>query len=459
MEHPEIFTPAAYEEILHSMQPIYGLTAGLTNKLIIKLMHQILDEQSLQTEFLPDEIKEFYHLADDNYAISTVHFPGNMQELLVARKRLVFDEFLLFILAVQILKGKTEEAPNAFPMKPVWITEQVMEGLPYHLTKAQLNAWHEIERDLCGHTLMSRLVQGDVGSGKTILAFLAMILTRPLQKLSQVSKQIADGDYSVRVPVHTEDEIGELSVSFNYMTEQLIEKLMKLDQLLKNQEEFMGSFAHEMKTPLTSIIGYADLMRMEALSKEEQKEACGYIYSEGKRLQNLSLKLMKLLVLKNQQFQMKKQDLEPMIQEAVTSMQYRLKEQDILVNLNLKKAICKIEPDLLKSLILNLIDNALKSMNSGGILTVEDRAIQEGAKIYISDTGCGMPKDEISKITEAFYRIDKSRSRKQGGVGLGLAICKEIVRIHQGEMRFISQQGKGTTVIITIGGGAYEKTN
>ena len=78
----------------------------------------------------------------------------------------------------------------------------------------------------------------------------------------------------------------------------------------------MGSFAHEMKTPLTSIIGYADLMRMEALSKEEQKEACGYIYSEGKRLQNLSLKLMKLLVLKNQQFQMKKQDLEPMIQES-----------------------------------------------------------------------------------------------------------------------------------------------
>lgn len=177
MEHPEIFTPAAYEEVLHSMQPIYGLTAGLTNKLIIKLMHQILEEQNLQTEFLPDEIKEYYHLADDNYAFSAIHFPANMQELLVARKRLVFDEFLLFILAVQILKGKTEEAPNAFPMKPVWTTEQIMENLPYKLTRAQLNAWHEIERDLCSHTLMSRLVQGDVGSGKTILAFLAMVLT------------------------------------------------------------------------------------------------------------------------------------------------------------------------------------------------------------------------------------------------------------------------------------------
>ncbi len=177
MEHPEIFTPAAYGEILHSMQPIYGLTAGLSNKMIVKLMHQLLEEQDLKAEFLPDDLKEYYHLADDNYAISAIHFPANMQELLVARKRLVFDEFLLFILAVQILKGKTEEAPNAFPMKPVWTTEQVIEGLPYQLTKAQLNAWHEVERDLCGHTLMSRLVQGDVGSGKTILAFLAMILT------------------------------------------------------------------------------------------------------------------------------------------------------------------------------------------------------------------------------------------------------------------------------------------
>ena len=159
MEHPEIFTPAAYEEILHSMQPVYGLTAGLSNKLIVKLMHQVLEEQELKAEFLPDELKEYYHLADDNYAISTIHFPATMQELLVARKRLVFDEFLLFILAVQILKGKTEEASNAFLMKPVWATEQIIEALPYRLT------------------LMSRLVQGDVGSGKTILAFLAMVLT------------------------------------------------------------------------------------------------------------------------------------------------------------------------------------------------------------------------------------------------------------------------------------------
>lgn len=177
MEHPEIFTPAAYEEIIHSMQPVYGLTKGLSNKMITKLVRQILDTRPLHGEYLPEEIRERYQLADANYAIRTIHFPKNMQELLTARKRLVFDEFLLFVLAIQLLKEKTEEAPNTFPMKPVWTTEEIIEGLPYDLTGAQKNVWHEIERDLSGHKLMSRLVQGDVGSGKTVIAFLAMVLS------------------------------------------------------------------------------------------------------------------------------------------------------------------------------------------------------------------------------------------------------------------------------------------
>ena len=177
MEHPEIFTPAAYEEVVHSMQPVYALTKGLTNKAITKLVRQVLDTRPLKTEYLPEEIRERYQLADDNFAIRTIHFPGNMQELLTARKRLVFDEFLLFVLAVQLLKEKTEEAPNTFSMKPVWTTEEIIEGLPYELTNAQKNVWHEIERDLSGHKLMSRLVQGDVGSGKTVIAFLSMVLS------------------------------------------------------------------------------------------------------------------------------------------------------------------------------------------------------------------------------------------------------------------------------------------
>ena len=176
MEHPEIFTPSAYEEILHNLQPIYGLTAGLSNKTVVKMVTQLLEDLPMQSEYLPEELRERYGLADVNYALKTIHFPKNKEELLVSRKRLVFDEFVLFILSVRRMKEKAEETPNCFPVKETWLTEEVIERLPYSLTNAQLNAWHEIERDLAGRTMMSRLVQGDVGSGKTILAFLAMFL-------------------------------------------------------------------------------------------------------------------------------------------------------------------------------------------------------------------------------------------------------------------------------------------
>mgnify|MGYP002801397809 FL=1 len=176
MEHPEIFTPAGYEEVLHRMQPVYGLTFGLTNKTITKYVKQLLEEMPLEGEYLPEDIRENYQLADYNFAVQNIHFPKNQAAFFQARNRLVFDEFLFFILAVQRLKEKVQAVQNEFPMKPVWETEQVVENLPYHLTHAQENVWHEVERDLCSHRLMSRLVQGDVGSGKTILAFLAMIL-------------------------------------------------------------------------------------------------------------------------------------------------------------------------------------------------------------------------------------------------------------------------------------------
>ena len=176
MEHPEVFTPAAYETILDSLQPIYGLTAGLSNKTITKVIKAALKEQELKGEYLPEELRGRYRLADYNFALQEIHFPENREKMMIARRRLVFDEFLMFILAVQYLKERTEEAKNTFPMKETWTTERIIEKLPYDLTKAQMNVWHEIERDLSGQALMSRLIQGDVGSGKTILAFLAMIM-------------------------------------------------------------------------------------------------------------------------------------------------------------------------------------------------------------------------------------------------------------------------------------------
>lgn len=176
MEHPEIFTPAAYEQIENRLQPIYALTAGLTNKTFIKTMQQALEARALEKEYLPESLRNRYQLAEINFAITQIHFPKDRESLQAARKRLIFDEFLFFILALSQLKEKTVQSRNYFPMKQVWKTEEVIENLPYQLTNAQLRVWSEIENDLKGEDLMARLVQGDVGSGKTVLAFLSMIM-------------------------------------------------------------------------------------------------------------------------------------------------------------------------------------------------------------------------------------------------------------------------------------------
>ena len=176
MEHPEIFSREQYEERLHVLYPIYSLTKGLTNKFMAKTMKQILEEREMTQEYLPEEYRTHYHLAEYNYALTHIHFPENRKDMMEGRKRLVFDEFLLFILSVRMMKEKNQNRKNTFHLKPVWETENIIENLPYDLTNAQKRVWNEIETNMTGKHLMSRLVQGDVGSGKTIIAFLAMIL-------------------------------------------------------------------------------------------------------------------------------------------------------------------------------------------------------------------------------------------------------------------------------------------
>lgn len=177
MEQPEIFTPAAYHELLASLQPVYGLTAGLTNKMVSKAVAQVLERCAPAQDYLPEKIRARYELCEINYALHEVHFPKDQEHLATARRRIVFEEFFLFILSLRQLKEQTEGITNAFPIRAVWKTEEVIENMPYRLTNAQMRVWGELERDLKGHTRMARLVQGDVGSGKTILAFLAMIMT------------------------------------------------------------------------------------------------------------------------------------------------------------------------------------------------------------------------------------------------------------------------------------------
>lgn len=176
MEHPEIFYPAdKYAEKLDTLQPIYGLTSGLTNHTVMKAMKQALDGLDLTRDILPQELRIKYGLAEYNYAIRGIHFPEDKEVFYHARERLVFEEFLEFILSLRKLKEKNEKLANEYVIKPQPEVDLLIQNLPYELTGAQKKVWKEISSDMASDTVMSRLVQGDVGSGKTIVAVLALL--------------------------------------------------------------------------------------------------------------------------------------------------------------------------------------------------------------------------------------------------------------------------------------------
>lgn len=175
MEQPEIFTPEAYAGVMHSMQPIYGQTRGLGNKAITRTVIQALEQRQMEREYLPSFLRQKYQLSEYNYAIEHIHFPSDKKELLFARKRLVFDEFFFFLLAVRRLKETRQDKRSAFVMSHVQELDKLRESLPYALTGAQQKVLKEVEHDLEGGLVMNRLVQGDVGSGKTIVAVLALL--------------------------------------------------------------------------------------------------------------------------------------------------------------------------------------------------------------------------------------------------------------------------------------------
>lgn len=175
MEQPAIYTREAYEEKLLSLQPIYGQTKGLGNKAIIKAVAQALEQRQLEREYLPAELRKKYELAEYNYALEHIHFPSDQKEMLAARKRLVFDEFLFFLLAVRRLREKRQDIKSNYPIKPVKELFDLQNKLPYALTTAQQKVLAEIENDLASGSVMNRLIQGDVGSGKTILAVFALL--------------------------------------------------------------------------------------------------------------------------------------------------------------------------------------------------------------------------------------------------------------------------------------------
>lgn len=303
---------------------------------------------------------------------------------------------------------------------------------------------YEDRQRLLNQYRMALLVLLMVG-GVCIYA-LSRYMTRPIQNLSQVAGNIASGDYSKRSHYKAADEIGELAASFNQMADKLVQQMQEKELEAKQKEDFTAAFAHELKTPLTSIIGYADMLSTISLSEEERLEATLYIYRQGKRLESLSHKLLELVSTEKQQVQYKPVSTKSLEENIRTTMRPIFKNKGIKGKITMEKGTIYGDYELLLSLFYNILDNGIKAVETGGFILLKGSKLENGYEIKVVDNGRGIPKQEIERITEAFYMVDKSRSRKEGGAGIGMALCKQIITLHKGSMKIDSNPGEGTVV-------------
>ncbi|MGI5969210.1 MAG: sensor histidine kinase [Lachnospiraceae bacterium] len=274
------------------------------------------------------------------------------------------------------------------------------------------------------------------------------MITAPIKNVSKAAKRIAGGNYSERISFSGHDEICELADNFNQMAERVEEKIDELSGIAKQKEEFAANFAHELKTPMTSVIGYADMLYQKDLSREQVKSAAYYIWNEGMRLEALSLKLMDLFVLDKQDFKLEKMDVKELFRNISEGIYPVCKKNGVIFHMGLENGKIYVDFDLLKTMILNMVDNAVKADCSD--IWIVGKAGREGYVIQIADNGKGIPKNELGRITEAFYMVDKSRSRKQHGAGIGMALVAKIAAIHHAKMKIESDGKSGTVLSFTF---------
>lgn len=233
------------------------------------------------------------------------------------------------------------------------------------------------------------------------------------------------------------------------MMRRMVLAMEKLQETAEKQELLLGALAHEMKTPLTSMIGYSDSLLNVKLEEAQKQRALEHINREGHRLERLSSKMLQLVGLyQNQSIEMTEVPVQKLL-DRVSEMEREIADgQGISLRTECERFSVKMDEELMESLLLNLIDNALRASKPGDVVVIRAKTEKNRKLLQVEDQGCGIPEQEIEKVTDAFYMVDKSRSRRAGGAGLGLTLCMQIVRLHQGEMSIRSQEGKGTVVTV-----------
>ena len=304
--------------------------------------------------------------------------------------------------------------------------------------KEQIDSLIYITRKICGFAILNIVI---------ISAVLVRInlknIFRPIEQINEATKKVALGEYDIELETKREDEIGELTNNFNKMTRGL-----KSTENL--QKEFINNVSHEIKTPVSSIEGFAKFLKDKNLTDEEREEYANIIIEEAKRLENLTGKILKLSKLNNQEIITNKQEIEvaEQIRKAISLLEPKWSKKDIKINVSLEEKTFLGDEDLIFQVWVNIIDNAIKFSNEGESIDIKVYEKDSNINVEIKDHGIGMKEEELEKVYDRFYQIDRSHSKE--GSGLGLAIVKRIVELSEGKIEIKSKENKGTTVIVKL---------
>lgn len=330
----------------------------------------------------------------------------------------------------------------------IFVCDYVIQGERemYLVTQTDISSVIDTQKRMIGY--FQRVYLAVLCISFPVIFLLTRAVTAPIKRVGKAARRIAGGEYSERINTRGKDEISELAADFNQMAAQIEEKMAELSDVARQKEDFVANFAHELKTPLTSVIGYADTLYQRDLPREEVKNAAEYILKEGMRLEALSMKLMDLFVLDKQEFVLEETSVREMFQNLEQGLEPLCKKHDVRLHIDMEDGYLKVDYDLFKTMLLNLADNSLKADCRD--IWIDGKHERDCYRVTIKDNGRGIPQGELGRITEAFYMVDRSRSRKQHGAGLGMALVSKIVAVHGAKMVIKSDGKTGTAIEIAF---------
>lgn len=280
-------------------------------------------------------------------------------------------------------------------------------------------------------------------AGAILIILLVRKATKPLHVLSETTKRISGGEYARRAEIASHDEIGSLAADFNAMADAVETHIAELTETAQRQRLFIGGVTHELKTPLATMLIHSDTLLNAKVDRRQTEISLRHIHNQCRWLEHMTQKLLRLITLK-EDIRPCETNVSELFDDVVESMAKTMQERMTPLKIECETDTLMVDADLIRSALINLVDNASKASDAGRTVVLK----AYGRTIEVCDSGKGIPKNEIARVTEPFYMIDPSRNKKKGGSGLGLALVAEIVRAHGATLSIKSEVGKGTVVKI-----------